>query len=122
MTDILYDSRWIGNHGIGRFANELLKSLPGITPFQVSARHRSPSIRFFSEPRSGKEGPAYSSARVITHRSGGLIPLSSPFMISITYAFRRIRILPSARTTNMLFAPHAATLHLSLPDPRIFAE
>ncbi len=39
MTEILYDARWIGNHGIGRFAAELQKALPNLVPFQA---HRSP--------------------------------------------------------------------------------
>ncbi len=34
MTDILYDARWIGNHGIGRFAAELYRLLPDLVPFQ----------------------------------------------------------------------------------------
>lgn len=39
MVKVLYDARWIGNHGIGRFAGELQKLLPSLTPFQV---HRPP--------------------------------------------------------------------------------
>lgn len=34
MVAVLYDARWIGNHGIGRFADELLKRLPGLNPFR----------------------------------------------------------------------------------------
>lgn len=34
MDGILYDARWIGNHGIGRFAKELLQRMPGLIPFQ----------------------------------------------------------------------------------------
>ncbi len=34
MSEILYDARWIGNHGIGRFASELQKLLPGLIPFE----------------------------------------------------------------------------------------
>ncbi len=34
MYDVLYDARWIGNHGIGRFAKELLKELPWMEPFE----------------------------------------------------------------------------------------
>jgi glycosyltransferase involved in cell wall biosynthesis len=34
-TETLYDARWIGNHGIGRFAAELLKFLPGVNLFQA---------------------------------------------------------------------------------------
>jgi glycosyltransferase involved in cell wall biosynthesis len=35
MREILYDVRWIGNHGIGRFAGELRKLLPDLTPFNA---------------------------------------------------------------------------------------
>lgn len=38
MDEILYDARWIGNHGIGRFAGELQKLLPGLIPFQAGRR------------------------------------------------------------------------------------
>lgn len=34
MYDVLYDARWIGNHGIGRFAKELQKELPWMEPFE----------------------------------------------------------------------------------------
>jgi glycosyltransferase involved in cell wall biosynthesis len=30
LTEVLYDARWIGNHGIGRFASQLQKLLPGL--------------------------------------------------------------------------------------------
>jgi glycosyltransferase involved in cell wall biosynthesis len=35
---ILYDARWIGNHGIGRFAGELQKHIPNLTAFQTKRR------------------------------------------------------------------------------------
>ena len=38
MTEILYDARWIGPHGIGRFAGELAKSLPELREFQRERR------------------------------------------------------------------------------------
>lgn len=38
MGEILYDARWIGNHGIGRFADELQKSIPGLTRYDVGRR------------------------------------------------------------------------------------
>lgn len=38
LPEILYDARWIGNHGIGRFAAELQKRLPRLTPFQADRR------------------------------------------------------------------------------------
>ena len=34
MTEILYDARWIGNHGIGRFASELYKRIPGLNAYR----------------------------------------------------------------------------------------
>jgi glycosyltransferase involved in cell wall biosynthesis len=38
MAEILYDARWIGNHGIGRFAGELQKLLPGLVRYQARRR------------------------------------------------------------------------------------
>jgi glycosyltransferase involved in cell wall biosynthesis len=38
MGDILYDARWIGNHGIGRFAGELRKLLPAMKSFEANRR------------------------------------------------------------------------------------
>jgi glycosyltransferase involved in cell wall biosynthesis len=38
MIEILYDVRWIGNHGIGRFACEIYKALPDLVPFQARRR------------------------------------------------------------------------------------
>jgi glycosyltransferase involved in cell wall biosynthesis len=38
MEEILYDARWIGPHGIGRFAGELAKSLPKLREFQRDRR------------------------------------------------------------------------------------
>lgn len=35
LSEILYDARWIGNHGIGRFAGELQKLLPGLAAFEA---------------------------------------------------------------------------------------
>jgi glycosyltransferase involved in cell wall biosynthesis len=35
MNEVLYDSRWIGNHGIGRFASELQSRLPRVVPFRA---------------------------------------------------------------------------------------
>lgn len=35
MSDILYDARWIGNHGIGRLARELQRRLPNLVPFRA---------------------------------------------------------------------------------------
>lgn len=34
MDQILYDARWVGNHGIARFGNEVQKRLPGLVPFR----------------------------------------------------------------------------------------
>jgi len=38
MKEILYDARWIGNHGIGRFAGELQKLLPDLVGYQARRR------------------------------------------------------------------------------------
>lgn len=38
MTEVLYDSRWIGNHGIGRFAAEVLQRLTYLVPFHAQRR------------------------------------------------------------------------------------
>jgi glycosyltransferase involved in cell wall biosynthesis len=38
VTQILYDARWVGNHGIGRFAAEIQKRLPTMTAFDVSRK------------------------------------------------------------------------------------
>src|SRR5260370_32404091 len=42
MTEILYDARWIGNHGIGRFAGEMEKLLPGLVRYQARRRPSHP--------------------------------------------------------------------------------
>ena len=42
MVKILYDARWIGNHGIGRFARELQRALPGMVPFEARRRPWDP--------------------------------------------------------------------------------
>jgi glycosyltransferase involved in cell wall biosynthesis len=38
MMQTLYDARWIGPHGIGRFAGELAKALPELRKFQRARR------------------------------------------------------------------------------------
>jgi glycosyltransferase involved in cell wall biosynthesis len=38
VRETLYDARWIGNHGIGRFAEELAKSLPDLCLFDRKRR------------------------------------------------------------------------------------
>jgi glycosyltransferase involved in cell wall biosynthesis len=42
MVEVLYDARWLGNHGIGRFADELLKRLPSLTSFTSVRRPSHP--------------------------------------------------------------------------------
>jgi len=42
MLEILYDARWIGNHGIGRFARELLRLIPELKPFRTRRRPSHP--------------------------------------------------------------------------------
>ncbi len=43
MTAILYDARWVGNHGIGRFASELQKAIPDLFPFHANRRPWHPT-------------------------------------------------------------------------------
>jgi O-antigen biosynthesis alpha-1,2-mannosyltransferase len=38
MTEVLYDARWVGNHGIGRFAGELQKLLPNLVGYRARRR------------------------------------------------------------------------------------
>jgi glycosyltransferase involved in cell wall biosynthesis len=38
VVEVLYDARWIGNHGIGRFAGEIQKAIPDLVPFQARRR------------------------------------------------------------------------------------
>lgn len=38
MKNLLYDARWIGNHGIGRFAQELRQRISGLSSFHRSRR------------------------------------------------------------------------------------
>jgi len=42
LVETFYDARWIGDHGIGRFADELQRALPGLTPFQARRRPSHP--------------------------------------------------------------------------------
>jgi glycosyltransferase involved in cell wall biosynthesis len=38
MTAVIFDARWLGDHGIGRFAHQVYRSFPGLTPFDVPRR------------------------------------------------------------------------------------
>lgn len=42
MNGVLYDSRWIGNHGIGRFAAEVQQRLTYLVPFRAQRRPSHP--------------------------------------------------------------------------------
>lgn len=42
QSPIYFDSRWNGNHGIGRFSMELLKRLPGVVPLKIMGAKLSP--------------------------------------------------------------------------------
>lgn len=42
LLNILFDARWVGNHGIGRFAGELQKAIPDLIPYQVRRRPSHP--------------------------------------------------------------------------------
>ncbi|CAM7930456.1 glycosyltransferase family 1 protein [Klebsiella michiganensis] len=39
---IIFDSRWIGEHGIGRFANEIYDRLPGLTKIILKSKPSNP--------------------------------------------------------------------------------
>src|SRR6202008_1048559 len=43
MTGVLYDSRWVGNHGMGRFAAEVQRRLTYLVPFRAQ-RQPSPPL------------------------------------------------------------------------------
>ncbi|HEY4904197.1 MAG TPA: glycosyltransferase family 1 protein [Candidatus Sulfotelmatobacter sp.] len=38
MTAVIFDARWLGDHGIGRFAHQVYRSFPDLTPFNVKRR------------------------------------------------------------------------------------
>jgi glycosyltransferase involved in cell wall biosynthesis len=42
MQPIYFDERWVGPHGIGRFAAEIMQRLPGIVPLHVPVSKLSP--------------------------------------------------------------------------------
>lgn len=42
MIDVLYDSRWVGNHGIGRFAAEVQRRLTYLVPFRAQRQPSHP--------------------------------------------------------------------------------
>lgn len=42
MIDVLYDSRWVGNHGIGRFAAEVQRRLTYLVPFRSQRQPSHP--------------------------------------------------------------------------------
>ena len=39
---IYFDPRWNGNHGIGRFSQELQRRLPGLVPLRIAGPKLSP--------------------------------------------------------------------------------
>ncbi|MGA8431506.1 MAG: glycosyltransferase family 1 protein [Candidatus Sulfotelmatobacter sp.] len=38
MSGVIFDARWLGDHGIGRFAHQVYRSFPDLTPFNVARR------------------------------------------------------------------------------------
>jgi glycosyltransferase involved in cell wall biosynthesis len=67
VTEILYDARWIGPHGIGRFAGELAKLLPELREFRRKRRPwhpLDPALLGFELWREGPKlffSPGYNS-------------------------------------------------------------
>ena len=57
MAEILYDARWIGPHGIGRFAGELAKLLPELRGFQRKRRPWHPLDPALLGLELWREGP-----------------------------------------------------------------
>jgi glycosyltransferase involved in cell wall biosynthesis len=57
LIETLYDARWIGDHGIGRFADEIQKALPGLTPFQARRRPSHPLDPFLLGAALRRERP-----------------------------------------------------------------
>ena len=53
MKEVLYDARWIGNHGIGRFADEIRRRLDGLLAFDRQRRpwHALDSVLLGAELR-----------------------------------------------------------------------
>lgn len=47
MNKIIYDARWIGEHGIGRFASEIAKRNPGFIKIKSKLKPTSPLDVFF---------------------------------------------------------------------------
>jgi glycosyltransferase involved in cell wall biosynthesis len=43
----IFDTRWIGSHGIGRFAAELYQRIPGFSPLPLHAKPSSPADPWF---------------------------------------------------------------------------
>lgn len=75
---IYFDPRWSGNHGIGRFASELQKRLPGIVPINIMG------------PKLSLIDPFASSIALARKRDGCYFspgfnpPLRSPIPIAFT--------------------------------------
>jgi len=57
VAEILYDARWIGPHGIGRFAGELAKLLPGLREFRRKRRPWHPLDPALLGLELWREGP-----------------------------------------------------------------
>jgi glycosyltransferase involved in cell wall biosynthesis len=57
VTEILYDARWIGPHGIGRFAGELAKLLPELREFRRKRRPWHPLDPALLGLELWREGP-----------------------------------------------------------------
>lgn len=75
--EILYDPRWFGQHGIGRFAHEIISRLTGARPLRINAKKLSPIDPLaITAALAGKQKCAYFSP--------GFNP---PIVTSIPYAF-----------------------------------
>jgi glycosyltransferase involved in cell wall biosynthesis len=67
MNRITFDSRWVGDHGIGRFAREMESRLPGLTPYRGMVKPSNPldvfliSLAIARHPRSNWYSPGYNA-------------------------------------------------------------
>lgn len=74
MTMVRFDARWIGEHGIGRFARELAVRVPGLSCWQDGPHPASPldvlylSLRLLTAPKALWCSPGFNAPLWLRHR------------------------------------------------------
>lgn len=74
MKTVKFDARWIGEHGIGRFARELAARVPGLTCWHDGPHPASPldvlylSLRLLTAPRAVWCSPGFNAPLWLRHR------------------------------------------------------